>query len=204
MPIRGRMNQSVDVMKRLQHTAGYPAQYYAVSGMEDMEVTLKVAEMSRTKPLISSSPRLTYWYALHEATKNLPDDSLVVNVANDVLPSASWLQLAIDAYEYYGDMLVGFNGDGYIHHACHFLISMKHLRVYGGWPIWYHHNFGDTALCIRALDDERFVKSPWAILFHNHPIISGAETDTVYTEGSSTYQQDKQMFERRRNAEWKF
>ncbi len=204
MPIRGRMNQSIDTMKRLQQTAEYSAHYYAVSGMEDMEVTLKVAESSSSKPLVSSSPKLTYWYALHEATKNLPDDALVVNVANDVLPCVQWLRRAVDAYTERGDILIGFNGDGYIHHACHFLISMKYLRSLGGWPIWYHHNFGDTELCIRSIMNNRFFKHPWAVLFHNHPIVSGAKTDTVYTEGSVTYQQDQAMYERRRNAQWTF
>lgn len=204
MPIRGRKQQTIDAMKRMITVAGYPANYIAVSGIEDVETTLEVSTQTGAKPLVSSSPKLTYWQALNEATKTLRDDALVVNVANDVLPCSNWLNRAMQTYQAHGDKLVGFNGDGYIDHACHFMISMRYLRELGGYPIWYYHNFGDTELCTRAREQNKFIKSEYAILFHNHPIVSGAQSDTTYDEGSSTFAADQVMFNRRRSAQWTF
>lgn len=204
MPIRGRKEQSVDAMVRLVDSSGLPARYYAVSGMEDVEVTLAVAGKSGAKPLVSSSPKLTYWQALNESTKSLDDSALVVNVANDVLPCKNWLLRAHEVYQAHGDFLVGFNGDGYVGHSCHFLISMKFIRELGGWPVWYHHNYGDTELCVRANELGRYAKAPWAILFHNHPIVSGQKSDSVYLEGNETASADERMFIARRGKRWSF
>ena len=108
------------------------------------------------------------------------------NLANDLLPGQHWLQRAVAAYAAtFGDGpgLLGFN-DGHheTEHSCHFLISRMLLDDYGGWPVWYDHNYGDTELCQRAIADGLYAKAPWATLFHDHPYFGG-DDDSVYAEG---------------------
>jgi len=148
--------------------------------------------------------RLTYWQALAEETR-LSDTDLIVGLANDLLPGQHWLQRAYSAYrETFGSGpgMVGFN-DGHheTEHSCHFLISRSLLDHYGGWPVWYDHNFGDTELCQRAIADGLYVKAPWATLFHDHPYFGG-DDDRVYAEGRAQSDRDYQLYEQRRRAGW--
>ena len=94
-----------------------------------------------------------------------------------------------------GPGLLGFN-DGHheTEHSCHFLISRTLLDDYGGWPVWYDHNYGDTELCQRAIADGLYAKAPWATLFHDHPYFGG--DDDAYTpRGGQGSDQDLALFE---------
>jgi hypothetical protein len=203
MPVRGRREKSVEAMKRLKETAGYKASYVAIAGGADQEILQAMAgHCTAIVHLYQDS--LTYWQALHLSTKALPDDTYVVNVANDIIPAVNWLRRAVDYVNARPEAVIGFNGDGYdTRHACHFMISMKQVRAYGGWPVWYHHNFGDTEIITRAIEDGLFHKDPWAILFHDHPNVSGSQTDDVYRDGSRKFNEDMKLFEKRRGNKWK-
>lgn len=202
MPIRGRAAQSVDAMNRLRATAGHTADFIAVGGANERE-TLTAIDSSTATRLMVQAPNLTYWQALKFASDELPDSTYVVNVANDILPCANWLRYAVDRASSHPEQVIGFNGDGHgPWHACHFMISMRQLRMYGGWPTWYWHNFGDTEIVTRASEDKIFYKHPWAVLFHNHPIVSAAPNDEVYAAGQQRFNDDRQLFEQRRAAQW--
>ena len=210
MPVHGRKEQSVDTMRRLIGTAHYPATYLAVGGYADADIVNAVGSVAGCQPIMVNTPVATYWQSLERATVGLADDALVVNVANDVLPCHMWLQRAIQdyqtQYEKYNSphgQVIGFNGDGHLEeHACHFMIAMERVRLYGGWPTWYHHNFGDTEIITRADDSGDFYKSKFAILFHNHPYVSGAASDSVYAEGQQKFMDDRRLFEHRKANGW--
>lgn len=206
MPVRGRLEQSVEAMMRLINTASYPAMYFVVGGQEDDDVITAVAEKTHAMPMRIDSPKATYWEGLAHVTKIFEDNTLVCNVANDVLPSMHWLRNALHDYNGFGhDPIIGFNGDGYTStrgHSCHFLISMKRIRQYGGWPVWYKHNFGDTEIVARAIEGNAYYKSPWAVLFHNHHSVGVNGLDAVYTEGNETFIADKQTFDLRKRNRW--
>jgi hypothetical protein len=210
MPVHGRQEQSVDTMRRLIGTAHYPATYLSVGGYADANIVNTVGSVAGCQPILVNTLVATYWQSLHRATAGLSDDALIVNVANDVLPCHQWLQRAVDDYRSEADKynnpydpVIGFNGDGHLEeHACHFMISMERIRSYGGWPTWYHHNFGDTEIVQRAESTGDFYKSKYAILFHNHPYVSGAPSDAVYAEGNSKFQDDRRLFLYRKERGW--
>ena len=204
MPVRGRKEQSVDAMRRLIGTASYAATYLAVAGLEDYDTVTAVGQVAGCASVVVNAPVASYWQGLKRATDALPDNALIATVANDVLPCINWLTNAVDHYNADSDNIVGFNGDGYDDkHACHFLISMKRVRSYGGWPVWYYHNFGDTEFVTRARQVGKFVKPPYAILFHNHPAVSRARPDDVYELGQQRFHLDKQLFELRKDSQWR-
>ena len=101
-----------------------------------------------------------------------------------------------------GPGLLGFN-DGHheTEHSCHFLISRTLLDDYGGWPVHFDHNYGDTELCQRAIADGLYAKAPWATLYHDHPYFGG-EDDAVYAEGRARAEQDRLLYEDRRMRGW--
>lgn len=208
MPIRGRTTQTVDAFRRLWATANVPAQYIAVGGRDDMDTINAAAELNHVQPLIADVPRLSYWGALSMATQAVSDDTLVATVANDLLPVVGWLSRAKRDFEYYSrvnrDAVIGFNGDGYgDEHACHFLLPMRVIRRFGGWPVWYDHNFGDNEIVTRAKQESIWYKSPYAILYHNHPMIGAAQNyDATYEEGSLLFSRDGNLFERRKATNW--
>jgi len=214
MPCRGRVEQTVANVRRLLatawHTAGYEG-WRLVCVMSQDEPALCDALLPLTKPatspLIVVTPApgtITYWDALATITKGT-DATLLVNLANDLIPGRHWLKRGIDAYRARfgdGDGLMGFN-DG-LHgpeHSSHFLISRALLDRYGGWPVWYQHNFGDTELCRRAQRDGCYGKAPWAVLFHDH-LENGAADDAIYQEGRASYNRDERLFDERRRAGW--
>lgn len=202
MPIRGRLEQTVDTLRRMRETGGYDAQYYAVGGSDESD-TLSALEGIADKRLMSPTPALTYWQALSFATQDAADSTYIAMVANDLLPCSNWLQRAADWVEREPGLVVGFNGDGYgPNHSCHFLISMERIRAYGGWPVWYWHNFGDTEIIQRATEEGIYRKHPYAILFHNHPIVSRAPHDSVYAEGAMRYNDDQALYLRRSKSRW--
>lgn len=199
MPCRGRAEQTGANVRRLLVTAGDVAWHLILvsDGGDSAPV------MSGTSRLISNT-QIGYWRCLDYATATT-DAPLLVNLANDLIPGRHWLARGVAAYRARfgdGDGLMGFN-DG-LHgpeHSSHFLISRGLLERYGGWPIWYSHNFGDTELCRRAQQDGCYGKAPWAVLFHDH-LENGAPDDAIYQEGRASYERDALLFEERRRAGW--
>lgn len=209
MPCRGRAEQTIENVQRLVDTAGL--------GWDEWELTLIVDNDTVTlRALITGShaqaavdtlgtEQRGYWHALQAATKRT-DATHIVNLANDLLPGYYWLERAKQAYIARfgngGDGLMGFN-DG-IHgpeHSPHFLISRRLLEHYGGWPVWYQHNYGDTELCQRAQQDGRYAKAAWAVLYHNH-VLTGNSADAVYQEGDETRRRDRRLFNQRKARGW--
>lgn len=203
MPVHGRPEQSITTIQQLITTARYDADFVAASGVNDGAT---LAGMPRSvKRLMSPSPVLTYWQALHYATEKYSDDTYIVNVANDVLGVTGWLLRAAEYVQLNPHAVFGFNGDGYtVEHACHFCISMKRIRQTGGWPQWYFHNFGDTEIVTRAIEDGIFHKDAWAILFHNHPQVAASAYDDVYLSGNKHFERDMKLFQQRRQGKWTF
>jgi hypothetical protein len=204
LPCRGRLDQTVANVKRLQATAGYSDwRLYAVAGRADRDVLTALARIG-IPTLTPESDTLTYWQALEAATA-VTTEPILCNLANDILPGQHWLRRAVEAYqETFGmdDGMLGFNGDSHeVAHSCHFLLSRHLLMRYGGWPVWYRHNFGDTELCQRAIADGLYAKAPWAILYHDHPYWGGQD-DAIYEEGRATIPRDQMLYEQRRRQGW--
>lgn len=205
LPCRGRHEQTVVNIKRLLATAGYDRWRLIAVGGKDDHVLLDSLASFGVEVVRSDVPRVTYWQALQGATQHT-DAPYLVNLANDLLPGQHWLRRAVEAYaETFrdGPGLLGFNGDSHeIGHSCHFLISRKLLEQYGGWPVWYDHNFGDAELCQRAITDNLYAKAPWALLYHNHVYFGADNDDVVYQEGRASSDRDATIFEQRRRQGW--
>lgn len=211
MPCRGRVERTIQNLRRLLATAGSVEwRLVCVTDGDDAVVDAIACEQIVSDiavHLIPVKSRVRYWGALREATmhRRHQDATHLVNLANDLLPGRDWLVRGLAAYRARfgdGDGLMGFN-DG-IHgpeHSPHFLISRRLLDRYGGWPVWYRHNYGDTELCQRAQVDGCYGKAPWALLYHDHEL-TGASHDEVYAEGTATSDQDRALFEERRRRGW--
>jgi len=205
-PCRGRAEQTVRNVRRLLATAGYSDwRLTCIGGESERDVLLACSAAGAHVRHILGVNRLTYWQALTEETR-LTDAPLFCNLANDLLPGQHWLQRAVAAYQAtFGDGpgLLGLN-DGHheTEHSCHFLISRALLDDYGGWPVWYDHNYGDTEFCQRAIADGLYAKAPWATLFHDH-VYFGGDDDAVYAEGRARAEQDRQTYERRKASGWR-
>jgi hypothetical protein len=215
MPCRGRAEQTVRNVRRLLATAGAvewrltivvdgDPDLFASFAQHELPIDVIASVVWSTKP---PTQRVGYWGALKAGSEWLNNTRapLLVNLANDLLPGQHWLQRAEAAYRAtFGDEpgLMGFN-DGHheTDHSCHFLISRALLDRYGGWPVWYDHNYGDTELCQRAIADGVYAKAPWATLFHDH-VYFGGDDDSVYAEGRAQAERDRQLYEQRRAAGW--
>lgn len=204
LPCRGRHEQTVVNMRRLLATAGTPFELIAVGGADDALLLDTLEELGAARVIRPPVPRLSYWDALLYATAQT-DATYLANLANDLLPGMHWLRRAVEGYrQAFGDGpgLLGFNGDSHeVGHSCHFLIARSLLERYGGWPVWYDHNFGDTELCQRAQGDGLYAKAPWAVLYHDHPYFGGQD-DQVYAEGRAQAGRDEQLYEYRRRRGW--
>lgn len=214
MPCRGRAAQTLANVRRLLATAGMAHgvdwTLYLVGGQDEhaliTEIAGTIVQHDRHSIVIATSTalRLPYWEALAHVTQ-ATTAPLICNLANDLLPGQHWLQRGLEAYQaVFGpnDGLLGFN-DGHhrVDHACHFLISRALLDSFGGWPVWYDHNYGDTELCARAQAQGRYAKAPWAVLYHDHPYFGGAD-DATYAEGRTHLDRDGRLFNERRRAGW--
>jgi hypothetical protein len=204
MPCRGRSEQTVRNVKRLLATAG-DVEWQLIC-MVDRDVAVTGALANADLPIWRmDTAQPGYWHALQQATDEWPEFDLLVNLANDLLPGQHWLARAFSAYAQTfgeGPGMIGFN-DGHHEtaHSCHFLISRSLLDRYGGWPVWYDHNFGDTELCQRAIADRLYAKAPWATLYHDHPYFGG-DDDGVYQEGRAQVERDGRLYEERRKRGW--
>ncbi len=205
LPCRGRAEQTVRNVRRLLATAGaVDWRLICIGGDAEQDVLLACSAAGAKVRHILGRGRLTYWQALDEETE-LCDAPLLCNLANDLLPGQHWLQRAYSAYAAtFGDGpgMVGLN-DGHHEtgHSCHFLISRSLLAMYGGWPTWYDHAFGDTELCQRAIADGLYVKAPYATLYHDHVYFGGTD-DEVYQEGRAHAERDQALYEDRRRRGW--
>lgn len=200
LPCHKRLDMTVELIPRLIQTAGMKVQIIAVAGAESADVVRATASAGAFG-MIAKSERLTYWQAMDLATRELPDSAIVANLANDILPVWRWYDHAYQSIIATDKKVIGFNGDGHdATHACHFMTSMEYIRSLGGWPTWYRHNFGDTEICQRALEQGVFYKNPWAILYHNHPVM-GRAIDTAHNDIPPSHP-DHSTFEYRRNNKW--
>ena len=209
LPCKGRHEQTIRNAARLKSQAAWKAEWWAISGPEDARLVNYLQAEQEWKPL-TVDPAPTYWQALKLASEyivakraeNLIAPPLFCAVANDLIPSPHWLKRGMDAYAArFGTEpgLMGFNGDGYgFDHSCHMLIHRDLLAQLGGWPVWYRHNYGDTELCLRAQQLDRYGKAPYAVLYHDHWRFGGGERDEVYAAGDATFDQDRVTFEQRR------
>lgn len=213
MPCRGRAEQTVKNVRRLLATAGDvewrlvlvidgdPALFQELAQVDAPIEVIASVKYSR-KP---STHRVGYWRSMQAGTEWASNADLLACLANDLLPGQHWLQRAHAAYrELFGDGLgmIGFN-DGHwgVEHSPHFLISRSLLDRYGGWPVWYDHNYGDTELVARATQDGLYAKAPWAVLYHDHPYFGGVD-DATYAEGRARAERDRQLYEQRRASGW--
>jgi hypothetical protein len=203
MPCMGRYEQTFDVIARLQKTADFGAWHLSLVADGDRAFGGKLAEKlvgpMQGVHVVSTERPTGYWESLAIGAASI-DSELIVNLANDLLPGRSWLQRAVKAFdERYrgGEGMIGFN-DG-IHegrHAAHFLISRSMLRRWYHskmWPTVYHHNYGDTEITRRAMQEGKFAVAPWAVLYHNHPITAN-QTDEVYALGLKHWRADERLF----------
>lgn len=202
LPCKGRHEQTIRNAARLKAHAGHEAQWCAISGPDDERLT-HYLNTEQGWANITLQPAPTYWQALEFASSRT-SCPLLCAVANDLLPSPHWLRRGMDAYAArFGNEpgLMGFNGDGYEHgHSCHMLIHRDLLASFGGWPVWYQHNFGDTELCQRAQQLNRYDKAPWAVLYHDHWRFGGAARDEVYQAGDVSFDKDRALFLQRKAA----
>jgi len=204
MPCYGRAEQTERNLRRLQQSAGFRAEYIATAFESEVWKTLQT--MGKYSPkLLTLDTHATYWQGMKLGMKLAHDCTHVVNLANDLLPGYKWLKKGVDAYiRRFGSTpgLMGFN-DG-IHgpeHSPHFLIDVRLLEEFGGWPTWYTHNYGDTELCQRAMEQNRYGKAAWAVLYHDHRV-TGAEPDEIYAEGDHSFPEDLTTYQNRSQARW--
>lgn len=205
MPCRGRAEQTVRNVQRLLATAGRVEwRLYLCGATPDVKPLAGQLDPTRVSIQTVAQESITYWDAL-KAMWYETDAPLLVNLANDLLPGRDWLARGLAAYRARfgeGDGLMGFN-DG-IHGPMlspHFLISRGLLDLYGGWPVWYQHTMGDAELCERAKEDGCYGKAPWAVLYHDHPLL-GAPHDAVYAAGEASIDQDYALFVQRKDRGW--
>jgi hypothetical protein len=204
MPCRGRAEQTVANVRRLLATAGMPFQLTCIVD-GDPEVAEALRPYLHPNDLVAFSTPGGYWRALEYGTVR-SEATHLISLANDLWACDDWLRLAVEDYRAAfgdGDGLLGFAGDGHgERHSCHVLISRNLLDRYGGWPVWYRHNFGDRELCARAQQDGVYAKSARAWLEHCHPERGLADDDAVYQEGRATYKADEALFVERRRLGW--
>ena len=193
MPCRGRAEQTVRNVRRLLATAGDVEWrlWCVVSNIHDSGLATALDDATEHQARIAWLPEFSYWQALAYVCNRIDADApLIASLANDLWACDGWLRLAAEDYRTRfadGDGLLGFAGDGHgSQHSCHFLISRALLARYGGWPVWYRHNFGDRELCLRAQQDGVYAKSERAYLEHCHVERGLAEDDAVYQAGRAT------------------
>ena len=205
MPCRGRAEQTVENIIRLRAAAHFPYKLICISTEPEVWKSLKtMGEYTPDEVVCYEQPK-TYWEAMKLGMKWANDSTHVINLANDLLPGYSWLKTGVESYiRRFGNRegLMGFN-DG-IHgpdHSPHFMIAVRLLDELGGWPIWYRHNYGDTEMCQRAQESQRYAKSAWAVMYHNHPV-TGANRDEVYKLGDKSVEQDRALYVQRKESGW--
>lgn len=204
LPCRGRHEQTITYAAQLRAAAGaVDVEWWAVGG-PDERPTLTELERAAWRVLENNRP-LSYWRALDLALGDARG-AIICAVANDVWAQEGWLANGLAAYRARfadGEGLMGFAGDGHPpEHSCHFLIGRGLLFYLGGWPVHYHHNFGDAELCLRAQQLGRYGKATHAVLEHRHVWAGAAPDDAVYQAGRARWAEDQSLFEARKARNW--
>lgn len=213
LPCYGRVEQTLELIRRLLQTepvnvTGLDANEWELICFVNGEQGLgeRIKSLYPSVRVINSQRNIGYWRALKVATSK-STAPLLVNLANDLLPSYHWLRKALTAFDGAftdGIGLLGFNDGIRTDQSAHMLVSRALLEKWYGheyWPTMYEHSFGDTELCQRARAMDKYVVAPYAVLFHNHAF-NGAPSDIVYGEGRATMERDKGVYEMRRANEW--
>lgn len=206
LPCYGRHEQTLRNAVRMVAAAGdVDAAFYAVGGQAQHATVHALVDTFDWIGVPAAYENLSYWQALSHATAASPEP-VICAVANDLWAGDRWLELGLAAYRARfpdGEGLLGFAGDGHgPAHSCHFLIGRRLLAHLGGWPVHYHHNFGDTELCQRAQALGRYGKATRAVLEHRHPALTTAPDDEVYQAGRAGWAEDQALFEARRARGW--
>lgn len=207
MPCLGRAEQTVRNVERLLATAGY-VEWGLICIVDRDKPTFDALLAARTGARVTmqtQDDQPGYWWALANAT-HVSEATHLIGLANDLWACDGWLATAVEEYQHHfgdGSGLLGFAGDGHgPQHSCHFLIARSLLDRYGGWPVWYSHNFGDAELCARAQADRLYAKAERAYLEHCHVERGLAADDAVYQAGRATYKKDEALFVERRRLGW--
>lgn len=209
IPCKGRAAQTTALIDRLlqPEIAGAVAWELICIVDDDPDVDAALAPYADRIGIISLAERHGYWKALGVASAQARG-RLLVNAANDVLPGLRWIERAVRVFDRSfpdGRGVLGFN-DGLLFdgHTGHLMISRALAEEWYGaacWPTWYDHLFGDTEICQRAMQQDRYVVALKAVLFHNHPII-GQANDAVYAFSHTHEGADADLFRLRRGAQW--
>lgn len=206
-PVRGRSVETLALLPRLFSTAGMPFTLCVIVD-GDTELAQQLSGARKSFPVLVNETREGYWHCLRRAAQETHGEFLV-NLANDLLPGASWLKRALDAYRSTfgdGEGLIGFNdGVHFGEHAAHFLVKRTLLqRWYGAdyFPVMYAHSHGDVEISVRAQEEGKFAVANFAILYHNH-YFNGRKDDAVYAEGRERIDEDRLLFRHRLEHRWK-
>lgn len=215
LPVKGRAQQTVDLIPRLFATAGRAAWELIVVVDDDRDCTLALsalndrlaAEGKPTFRQLDLAVRRGYWKALAAATE-YARGRLLGNIANDVLPGLGWIERIIRTFDraFPDGLGVAAWNDGLLFdgHAGHLVVGRALAeRWYGPacWPTYYDHLWADVELCQRAIEERRYVVDLRAVLYHNHFII-GKSMDDIYRYSHRHEHQDAQIFEQRRQLSW--
>jgi len=199
MPCHGRVKKTVALWPRLLQTAGMEAIWVAVADGDgacwDALVEVKGIQV------MNNVRSMGYWHCMSQAAQRYAQaDTLIVNIANDVLPGLHWLKDGVAAYQErfpIGGGVMGFiDGVQKGNQVPHFIAGAELLRSWYGddyYPLMYRHSFADTEVCVRAAEAGRYAIARFAVLYHNH-LLTGAPDDATYKLGSSTWEADQQTF----------
>lgn len=212
MPVKGRIQQTIECITRLLNTADYVLHIVVVTDGDseaEQEIGRYIAGWQGYVSLIPLAERGGYWNAMSIGAKSKPEYSHILNLANDLKGTRQWLSRAVAAYEnHFGNepAIMGLN-DG-VHpgtHAGHFIASRVLLESWYGedlYPFKYYvHLYGDNEIVERAHALNRFGIAPWAVLLHDHPA-NGASSDEIYALGHASLDVDWRMYEKRKKL-WK-
>jgi len=129
---------------------------------------------------------------------------LVAFIGDDTLPQPGWLRHAIDAMATLPDGwgLVGLNDKTGRTLATHWLASKKLLPLIGGefFSTEYWHCFCDNELQERCTYLDRYVYANQAVVYHDHPLLTGRTVTEDYRKiySAEYYGHDRAVFMNRR------
>lgn len=212
LPVKGRPAETLALIPRLLETAGMALWELTVIVDDDPLLASQLLPLQRSGAcrLMVMPERVGYWgclrYALQHRDTYMPP-RLVAFLANDLLPGRHWLRRAVEAHAATfpdGNGMIGFNdgvNEGQL--SGHALISSSLLARWYGADLWprYDHMFGDTELCLRATEEDRYAVAPWAVLYHNHHL-QGGQRDGINVLGERKWSSDAARFERRKTNNW--
>jgi hypothetical protein len=135
-------------------------------------------------------------------------------LGDDTIPAPGFLDCAIEEIKVFPNMIgmIGFNDqsmrfkDG-SELTNHWVAHRSLLDYLDGefFHTGYIHCFCDNELQMRLSAIGRYKYSQTAIVYHEHPLIVGGESDPDYDRvySKEVYEHDKQLFEKRKANNWK-